>query len=595
LKEKSQTREEVVSQLAHRIDGFEKYPLGHSSTMAALACELAARLGLSKIDIEAIEEAALLHDIGLHAMAPSYYSSGDPLSFEERIDLWRHPVIGEQQMAKHGCSRHAQLLVRWHHEWWNGTGYPDMLAYEDIPIGARIIRAVDLHGALTSDRPYRNRLSEEAALTELAESAGVECDPYIVEVLLALLSEKAETAAESRQEPIPYPGQLETEPSSSTIENGTQPKEESEGGAATEPSGLDAHWTAEEVGSRAGVADSYLPEPPARAPAEAPSIIATFAPAPPSDRVKSRQWLDWKSGRYSRKSLLGFEASVLRQIEFKSVAIPFCGRARLEWYLSAWGKQILSNDNRAWAAALSRAVIGAGEPLGEEVVSRLLEDAYVPAARLGNPGLRRWFGEADAWFLDNLRRNIDAISDEEQRAEALAIGLLTGDYALSFDERTAELKRPLNSVFRAFANRSYVMLRGRARGRINTYNLPALDFIRRARSDLLYLDVPVAQVEIAGSEARSEWRDCWVTRGETIEAQENPQSKKAYLESIDQLLRSASHIKTWALAIQETGLTSARDLSDLIKEHRQAHTTYSKDLTEVAGGFRNYIVVATAG
>ena len=84
-------------------------------------------------------------------------------------------------------------------------------------------------------------------------------------------------------------------------------------------------------------------------------------------------------------------------------------------------------------------------------------------------------------------------------------------------------------------------------------------------------------------------------QGEKEAREEAPQSKQAYLSAVDQLLRVASHIKTWAVAVQETGLASARDISELIKEHRQTHTTYSKDLTEVAGGLRNYIVIATSG
>jgi len=102
--------------------------------MAELAAHLARRFGLAPPDVDAITEAAMLHDIGLYTMTPAYHAFPRPLSFEARLDLWRHPVIGEQQMAKRDAMRHAQLRVRWHHEWWNGSGYPDMLAFEDIPV-----------------------------------------------------------------------------------------------------------------------------------------------------------------------------------------------------------------------------------------------------------------------------------------------------------------------------------------------------------------------------------------------------------------------------------------------------------------------------
>ena len=130
---KGKTREEILNRLADRIDTFEKYNQPHSRLMAQLATRLARRFGLATPDVDAITEAAMLHDIGLYAMSPSYHPLQRPLSFESRLDLWRHPVIGEQQMAKRDAGRHAQLLVRWHHEWWNGSGYPDMLAFEDIP------------------------------------------------------------------------------------------------------------------------------------------------------------------------------------------------------------------------------------------------------------------------------------------------------------------------------------------------------------------------------------------------------------------------------------------------------------------------------
>ncbi len=92
-------------------------------------------------------------------------------------------------MAKRDARRQAQLLVRWHHEWWNGSGYPDMLAFEDIPVGARILRAVELCAALLGDRPYRAAQDEQQAIEALTSSAGIECDPYVVKALLALLEE----------------------------------------------------------------------------------------------------------------------------------------------------------------------------------------------------------------------------------------------------------------------------------------------------------------------------------------------------------------------------------------------------------------------
>ena len=126
----------------------------------------------------------------------------------------------------------------------------------------------------------------------------------------------------------------------------------------------------------------------------------------------------------------------------------------------------------------------------------------------------------------------------------------------------------------------------------------AEEFIRQARADLLYLNLPVAHTMLAGSEARAAWRETWM-RGAATEAPDHleritsaPQSKHAYLAMVYRLLRAASHLRRWAISYQEVGLTTAAEVTELIQEHRPVRATYSKDLTEVAGGLRNYIIVA---
>jgi hypothetical protein len=314
------------------------------------------------------------------------------------------------------------------------------------------------------------------------------------------------------------------------------------------------------------------------------------------DDDQKGKWCGWRSSGYNRKSLLGFEASVLRQVEFRSIAIPFFGWTRLDLYLKAWGKMILANDPRGWAAAVARAMLESRAALGEEQIARVLEDVYVPGVRLMNTDLRRWFGETDAWWMDNLRRNIESLEDESCRAQALAVGLMTGDYALSFNDETRELRRPLTTVFWRLAGRALAAPASPSPSRSSS--LPAEEFIRQARADLLYLNLPVAHTAQAGSEARTEWREAWVRATTTaatdgIERMTNtPQSKHAYLAAIDRLLRAAVHLRTWAISYQEIGLTSAAEITELIQEHRPVRATYSKDLTEVAGGLRNYIIVA---
>jgi hypothetical protein len=690
---KGKTHEEIT-RLANRIDTFEKYNYPHARLLAELATRLARRLGLTPQDVHAITEAALLHDIGLQAMMPAYHATAGLLSYEERMDLWRHAVIGEQQMAKRDATRHAQLLVRWHHEWWSGLGYPDMLAFEDIPIGARLLRASELYCALIGDRPYRAAMSAEQAMETLKASAGIECDPYVVKALVALLddiraqaappaaptlpirveapatlppaassSELAPATSDSESSPIAPLSSAEATPDESAIDSTPHEAADMDAPAASassftetdtpleidlpgddatangsatntalpEASTADVANTAmaatpdetpaphvveplaeatvsreafgEEVG-QSDVLNDELQTPSPALPAAAPAVIERS----PVEWLMSggrlrefnddqtAKWCGWHSSSYNRKSLLGFEASVLRQIEFRSIAIPFFGWTRLDLYLKAWGKLILANDPRAWAAAVARAMLEARAALGEEQIARVLEDVYVPGVRLANPELRRWFGETDAWWMDNLRRNIESLEDEQARPQALAIGLMTGDYALSFTDETRELRRPLTTIFWRLAGRALSGPAGHAPSR--SANLPAEEFIRQGRADLLYLSLPAAHTTQAGAEARSEWREAWVRASASAEASDlhrlttAPQSKHAYLAMIDRLLRAASHLRTWAIGYQEIGLTSAAEITELIQEHRPVRATYSKDLTEVAGGLRNYIIVA---
>ncbi len=119
-------------------------------------------------------------------MERDYIQATSALAPEERLDLARHPVIGEREASRVGADRAAQLLVRWHHEWWNGAGYPDALRREEIPLAARILRVVDSYAALTDARPFRGALTVEAARRELVDRAGIEFDPNVVNVFLKL-------------------------------------------------------------------------------------------------------------------------------------------------------------------------------------------------------------------------------------------------------------------------------------------------------------------------------------------------------------------------------------------------------------------------
>ena len=177
---------EAFLQLATTADRFEHYDNQHAHRIAAIADEIAKAFNLAKHDRGSLHSAALLHDIGEVAMERDYIQRAGSLIHEERIDLARHPVIGEREASRVGADRAAQLLVRWHHEWWNGCGYPDALRREEIPLAARILRLADSYAALTDARPFRPAFTTEEARREVADRAGIEFDPSVVKAFLVL-------------------------------------------------------------------------------------------------------------------------------------------------------------------------------------------------------------------------------------------------------------------------------------------------------------------------------------------------------------------------------------------------------------------------
>src|SRR6266849_5025943 len=177
---------EIFRRLGVEADEFECYPNPHAARIAVIADQLARSFNLGGRDRFSLRAAALLHDLGEVAMARDYIQRPGSLTAEERIDLARHTIIGEREAARAGADRGAQLLVRWHHESWNGSGYPDGLRFEQIPLGARILRVADAYAALTDARPYRAAYSESQAREHLLEWTGLHFDPGVVRALLSL-------------------------------------------------------------------------------------------------------------------------------------------------------------------------------------------------------------------------------------------------------------------------------------------------------------------------------------------------------------------------------------------------------------------------
>ena len=178
--------DEKLFEISAKMDAFEGYRYAHGLRVAELADAIGKQFNLAAHDRFFMQQASLVHDVGEVVMNRDYIKASRTLNGDERLDLERHPVIGEQEAARIGLPRGVQLLVRWHHEWWNGSGYPDRLEGEQIPLAARILRVSDSFAALTDDRPRRHAMTEAEARRYMVEWAGIEFDPKVLKAFLSI-------------------------------------------------------------------------------------------------------------------------------------------------------------------------------------------------------------------------------------------------------------------------------------------------------------------------------------------------------------------------------------------------------------------------
>lgn len=198
--------DEILLELAEQLDNAEGYRRPHAFRVARLADLTAQKFHLAQQDRVVLRHAALVHDIGIGLMNRGYMRQSGRLTADERQDLARHTVLGEQEAAKRKLSRSIQLLVRWHHEWWNGEGYPDGLRGEQIPLGARILRVCDTFAALTDERPHCPPVTSAEARLYLTQWAGIEFDPRVVKVFLEL-EDAEELRSVADKAPVVFEGE----------------------------------------------------------------------------------------------------------------------------------------------------------------------------------------------------------------------------------------------------------------------------------------------------------------------------------------------------------------------------------------------------
>lgn len=167
------------------------YDAEHLSRVADLAQKIGEEMGMAGGDIESLRFAVLLHDIGQIRVRETILRKPGRLTREEFLEIQAHTIESEKVIGMMPNLGRASQWVRWHHEWWDGSGYPDRLQGEQIPLPSRIIVVVDAFAAMRSERPYRGAMSKDEALHELRLMAGIQFDPFVVKTFLSLI-EKGE-------------------------------------------------------------------------------------------------------------------------------------------------------------------------------------------------------------------------------------------------------------------------------------------------------------------------------------------------------------------------------------------------------------------
>ncbi|MEX1143027.1 MAG: HD domain-containing phosphohydrolase [Thermoleophilaceae bacterium] len=185
--DEEESQGDVIAALAEALIERDRYTGEHSESVVGLVERVARGLGLSAPDIANVKAAALLHDIGKVAMPDEILNKQGPLDDDEWRTMREHPVIGERILRAIPGMGPIARIVRHEHERFDGGGYPDGFAGDEIPIGSRIILACDAYHAMTSDRPYRKAVSHGEAIRELVAGAGTQFDPRVTEMLIGSL------------------------------------------------------------------------------------------------------------------------------------------------------------------------------------------------------------------------------------------------------------------------------------------------------------------------------------------------------------------------------------------------------------------------
>jgi putative nucleotidyltransferase with HDIG domain len=178
---------EMLRAMISLLEFHDPYTKDHSTDVAALAMKLGNELGLPEFDCRKLFYAALVHDIGKIVLPKTVLNKKEPLEYDEIGLIKQHPITAYETLIKLESLKEIALIVRHHHERYDGRGYPDFLIGDDIPLSSRIISVVDSFDAMTNKRPYRDALTKEVAIMELIDGKNTQFDSKIVDAFLRIV------------------------------------------------------------------------------------------------------------------------------------------------------------------------------------------------------------------------------------------------------------------------------------------------------------------------------------------------------------------------------------------------------------------------
>jgi putative nucleotidyltransferase with HDIG domain len=183
---------ETIRALANSIDAKDPYTRGHSMRVTNLALAVGRKMGLDQEEMRILRYGGILHDIGKIGISEMILAKREKLTTDERDLIKTHPVLGEKIIAPIDFLQIVRPIVRHHHEWNDGSGYPDGLRGTEIPLGAKIVNATDTFDAVTSDRPYQKAVSSNDAIKILDRLRGSQIDPAVCDTLISVIRRKIE-------------------------------------------------------------------------------------------------------------------------------------------------------------------------------------------------------------------------------------------------------------------------------------------------------------------------------------------------------------------------------------------------------------------